>query len=129
VQKVKIPTEEKFLVLVVSRKFANFPTFPYLRANILFNLLIPIITQKSTACFRSPIESIIIVVLNQMSPSDGVVIGKLKLKGKPLNVKNGGTKKKKKHDNSHHYSSEFNSGEDYPLSYLSVETQLQTLFT
>ncbi|GAU28194.1 hypothetical protein TSUD_313530 [Trifolium subterraneum] len=48
-----------------------------------------------------------------MSPYDGVVIGKLKLKGKPLNVKDGGgiKKKNKKHNNSyHHYFSEFNSG-------------------
>ncbi|XP_058780968.1 uncharacterized protein LOC131655084 isoform X2 [Vicia villosa] len=41
-----------------------------------------------------------------MSLYDGVVIGKLRLKGKPLAVKNNGIKKKKKH----RYSSEFNSG-------------------
>ncbi|CAI8599716.1 unnamed protein product [Vicia faba] len=40
-----------------------------------------------------------------MSPYDGVVIGKLRLKGKPLAVKKDGIKKKKKH----RYSSEFNS--------------------
>ncbi|CAK8568705.1 unnamed protein product [Lathyrus sativus] len=39
-----------------------------------------------------------------MSPYDGVLIGKLRLKGKPLAVKNDGIKKKK-----HRYSSEFNS--------------------
>ncbi|WJX35687.1 hypothetical protein P8452_23645 [Trifolium repens] len=46
-----------------------------------------------------------------MSPYDGVVIGKLKLKGKPLNLKDGGIKKKnKKHNKSYNYFSEFNSG-------------------
>ncbi|WJX41891.1 hypothetical protein P8452_29184 [Trifolium repens] len=46
-----------------------------------------------------------------MSPYDGVVIGKLKLKGKPLNVKDGGIKKKnKQHNKSYNYFSEFNSG-------------------
>ncbi|XP_004501252.1 uncharacterized protein [Cicer arietinum] len=48
-----------------------------------------------------------------MSPYDGVVIGKLKLKGKPLNVKDDGIKKKKKKHNKnsyHDHVSEFHSG-------------------
>jgi hypothetical protein len=54
--------------------------------------------------------------INHMSPYDGVVIGKLKLKGKPLNLKDGGIKKKnKKHNKSYNYFSEFNSGEYYDL--------------
>jgi len=53
-----------------------------------------------------------------MSAYDGVVVGKLKLKGKPLDVKDGGIKKKKKkhHHKSFNYLSESNSGEHYALS-------------
>ena len=49
----------------------------------------------------------------KMSAYDGVVVGKLKLKGKPLDVKAGGIKKKKKkkHDKTYHQLSESNSGE------------------
>lgn len=55
-----------------------------------------------------------------MSAYDGVVVGKLKLKGKPLDVKDGGIKKKKKkHHTSYHYLSHTNSGEHYTLLFFS----------
>jgi hypothetical protein len=95
---------------VISRKFANFPTFRYL-TNYHCEISI---------CFQSPIQSLNIStshkIINHMSPYDGVVIGKLKLKGKPLNVKDGGIKKKnKQHNKSYNYFSEFNSGEYYAV--------------
>ncbi|KAL2346833.1 hypothetical protein Fmac_000833 [Flemingia macrophylla] len=45
-----------------------------------------------------------------MSPYDTVVAGKLKLKGKALNVKACGVKKKKKRDKRYHHLSQTSSG-------------------
>ena len=55
-----------------------------------------------------------------MSAYDNVVVGKLKLKGKALDVKAGGIKKKKKrHDKSYDQLSLINSGEHKIILFLS----------
>jgi hypothetical protein len=106
-------------VRVGSREYANLAfdvLFRFLCTSVSFQLSQFVIADSvESLTFRPETFSKSLNLIVKMSAYDSVVVGRLKLKGKALDVKAGGIKKKKKRDKRYHHLSESNSGEHSTL--------------